>query len=322
MKTLSAALLLSVLLGCLAGCDGGSGQQAADGKRRLKLQLYWKPEPQFGGFYEAQRIGAFAKRGLEVEIVPGGAGEPSEAIVGAGRAEFGLSSADQVLISRARGNNLVAIFTTYQVNPQAIMAPASRGLEKLEDVFAGGTLAIEQGKPFSLFLRRKFGFDRLQVVPSPFGDLAEFRSRNDYAMQCFLTAEPLMARRAGIEPRVFLIADSGFNPYVGLVVASESFVLANRQLVDDFVAAIEEGWTSYLSDPAPANELMRKLNPTMDEQTFQESAEAQKPLIAVKPPMKIGSMSRQRWETLATQLGELGLVPNSLDVGKCYILRD
>lgn len=322
MKAICSILLLGLAFGLLAGCDSASSQQSADGKRKVKLQLYWKPEPQFGGFYEAQRIGAFARRGLDVEIVPGGAGEPSEAIVGAGRAEFGLSSADQVLISRARGNNLVAVFTTYQVNPQAIMAPANRGLRRLDDVFASGTLAIEQGKPFSLYLQKKYGFDRLQVVPSPFGDLSEFRSRNDYAMQCFITSEPLMARRAGIEPSVFLIADSGFNPYVGLVIAGESFVANNRKLVDDFVAAIEEGWSSYLADPAPANEMMRKLNPTMDEQTFRESAEAQKPLVLGSPAVRVGSMTRDRWTLLASQLVDLGLIPASVEPDKCYLPRD
>jgi NitT/TauT family transport system substrate-binding protein len=321
MKQLGFVVMLAFLVGCLSGCEDSSSQQTADGKRKVKLQLYWKPEPQFGGFYEAQRIGAFARRGLEVEIIPGGAGEPSEAIVGAGRAEFGLSSADQVLISRARGNNLVAVFTTYQTNPQAIMAPAARGLTKLDDVFTGGTLAIEQGKPFSLFLEKKFGFEKLQVVPSPFGDLSEFRTRNDYAMQCFITSEPLMARRAGLDPKVFLISDSGFNPYVGLVVATESFVQQNRKIVDDFVAALEEGWTSYLADPTPANEMMRQLNPTMDEQTFRESAEAQKPLVLGTPAVPIGAMSKQRWDTLASQLVDLNLIPSVGDVDKCYIPR-
>ena len=322
MKSLGLLLALGFFLAAVAGCDRPASQQSADGKRKVKLQLYWKPEPQFGGFYEAQRIGAFAKRGLEVEIIPGGAGEPSEAIVGAGRAEFGLSSADQVLISRARGNNLVALFTTYQTNPQAIMTPAARDVSRLDDIFTGGTLAIEQGKPFSLYLEKKFGFGKLQVVPSPFGDLGEFRSRNDYAMQCFVTSEPLMARRAGLEPKVFLISDSGFNPYVGVVITTESFVQQNRKVVDDFVAALEEGWTSYLQDPAPANAIMQRLNPTMDEQTFRESAEAQKPLVQETPETRIGAMSKQRWDTLAAQLVELKVIPSAADADKCYIPRN
>ena len=47
------------------------------------IALNWKPEPEFGGLYEAQRIDAFAKHGLDVEIT-GGPGAPVVQMVAAG----------------------------------------------------------------------------------------------------------------------------------------------------------------------------------------------------------------------------------------------
>ncbi len=40
---------------------------------KIRLALNWKPDPQFGGFYAAP----YDKHGLDVEILPGGAGTPT-----------------------------------------------------------------------------------------------------------------------------------------------------------------------------------------------------------------------------------------------------
>src|SRR5881275_2553714 len=119
---------------------------AACGKpSKIRLALNWKPDPQFGGFYAAP----YQKHGLDVDVLPGGAGTPTVQMIGAGSAEFGVVSADEILLARARGNDVVALFAAFQNNPQGIMAHASRKLESIGDVLKGGTLAIQSGLPYA-----------------------------------------------------------------------------------------------------------------------------------------------------------------------------
>ena len=68
-------------------------------------------------------------------------------------------------------------------------------------------------------------------------------------------------------------------------------------------------------DPAKANEYMGRLNPTMDSQTFKESAEAQKPLIesADTKRLGLGAMRLERWQTLVQQLLELKVIDKAAD---------
>ena len=54
-------------------------------------------------------------------------------------------------------------------------------------------------------------------------------------MQCFVTSEPLAAKRIGIEPQTFLIAESGYNPYTTVLVARRSLVKKHPQVVRDMV---------------------------------------------------------------------------------------
>jgi NitT/TauT family transport system substrate-binding protein len=141
------------LLGLLAAC----GKSA-----KIKLALDWKPEPEFGGFYAAP----YTQHGLDVEILPGGAGTPTVQMVGAGSVDFGIVSGDEVVLARSHGNDVVALFAVFQNNPAGIMAHASRNLTNIGDVLKEGTLAIQSGLPFARLLARKYGFIRL-VATSP-----------------------------------------------------------------------------------------------------------------------------------------------------------
>ena len=277
---------------------------------KLKLALDWVPEPEFGGFYSARETGAFARNGLEVEVLGGGAGAPVPQMVATGKADFGTTSADELLVARSRGADLVPLFAVYQVSPMAIMAHASRGITSLEQLLsAGGTLAIEPGAPYTVFLKKKYGFDKMKVVPYS-GGVARFVADKEYAQQCFLTSEPLVAKKQGAEPVVFKVADEGFNPYVTLVVTRRELLQRSPEQVRGFVQAVREGWRSYLENPKPANDIMVKLNTAMAPETFAEVAEVQKQLIETDETRAkgLGVLSRERFETLGQQLVDLGLL--------------
>src|SRR4051812_17919825 len=132
---------------------------------KVTMALNWVPEPEFGGIYAAKEQGAFAKHDLDVDIKPGGAGAPTWQRVATGQVEFGVSSADEVVIARANGADVIGIFTIYQTCPQGIMVHESRGLKSIDEVFKSGTLALEIGLPYGKFLEKKYGFSGVKRVP-------------------------------------------------------------------------------------------------------------------------------------------------------------
>src|SRR6476659_2540521 len=110
----SAPLLLCVSAFIfLGGCDSKDASNST-GPQKVSLQLNWKPEPQFGGFYAAKETIAFTRHGLDVEIVPGGVGTPTVQMVAAGKVAFAVVSADEVILSRANGADVVALLAVYQ----------------------------------------------------------------------------------------------------------------------------------------------------------------------------------------------------------------
>ncbi len=276
---------------------------------KVKLALNWVPEPEFGGFYAAREGGAFSRQGLDVEILGGGAGVPVMQMVATGQMDFGIVGADELLTARARGVDVLPLFAVYQTSPQGLMAHASRGAKNISDVLASGTVSLEPGLPYAAYLKKKFGFDKVKVVPYD-GGVARFVADETFAQQCFITSEPIAARKQGVEPTVFLVAEEGFNPYLAVVIIRRELSTKQPARVKAFLAAVREGWRAYLDDPAPANAVMAKLNTSMDLETFTAAAKAQHPLIetAETKARGLGTMSRERWETLGRQLVELGLI--------------
>ena len=315
-QLLKATIVMILAVTVWTACDNSKNSPGSASRPKVTLQLNWKPEPQFGGFYAAKVDGTYTKHGLDMTVTAGGAGAPTVDMIGAGTVPFAIVSADEIVRARAMGNFIVALFAVYQTNPQGIMTRASRGFKGLADIFTHpGILAMERGLPYSDFLQKKYGFGKLKIVPSPFGDLSLYRTEKNYSMQCFVTSEPLAAKKTGIEPQTFLIADSGYNPYTTVLATSDRYLKANPQIVRAVVDAVREGWQTYLADPAKTNEYMGKLNPTMDAQTFKESAEAQKPLIqnAETKSAGVGVMALDRWQTLVRQLVELKVIDKPVE---------
>ena len=290
----------------------------------VTVQLNWLPEPEFGGIYAALEDGLFAAAGLDVTILKGGPDVPAVPMTASGRVTFGVAAADEVVSLRAKGADIVAVFATYQTSPQAIMVRADRAVDGIPALLAqGGTLIAQPGLAYLKHLKRAYGLERTRIVPYGSGALAQFLDpkRSDVAMQCFVFAEPIAARARGVEPKVFLIADTGFDPYTAVIVVRGDWLRANRELVARFVGALREGWARYLADPGPTNAVMARLNTAMDLATFAAGARAQEALIAGGDAASrgLGVMTEARWAKLAGQLLELGVVDRPVPAADCFV---
>jgi NitT/TauT family transport system substrate-binding protein len=275
---------------------------------KVRLQLNWIPEPEFGGIYAAEQDGLFAKEGLAVEIVKGAAGTPAAQMTAGGQVEFGVVGGDQVLSLREKGGDLVAVFAIFHTSPMGVMVRAESPYRTLEDLWkSDATVAMETGLPFVRYLKQKWPGSKVRMVPTGTG-LAAFERGTVAAQQCFISAEPVQMELKKVPVRVFSLAESGYDPYTVTVAANGRFLKEHRAECAAFVRALREGWTRYLAAPAKYNPGIAKLNPAMALEAMDVAAAKQHDLIAPKAGQAIGAMTRERWTTLAAQLKELGTI--------------
>ncbi len=308
-------IVLAALVALTLGCGGkkdneapAAGSGSGPAAKTLTLTHDWVPEPEFGGFYAARESGAFAKQGLDIDIKPRGQGETWK-LVSEGVTDFATTAADQVLVARGQGADVVAIFAVYQTSPQGIMVHKARGFTKIDDVFTtAGTLEAEDAT-WLKFLRKKIATTTVTLTSNSPG-IATFLAKPDLSKQCFVTSEPLQATTAGSDPQTFLIADAGYNPYTTVVIARGEMVRKDPATVKKMILALREGWRGYLDNPAAANAVMGKLNHEMDEATFIAVGKVQAPLIetAETKATALGDMTKERWQTLGQQLVDLAVI--------------
>lgn len=141
LRHVKASFIFTALGLTIQGCS----------KPTIDLALNWKPEPEFGGFYEgAMPNGEYEKAGLKVVVVPGGAGQPVAQMVAAKKVKFGISTADELIIARNQGAKIVGVFAVYQTDPHAFMVRPSRKIKTLKELFqTEGTIAMQNGLPYT-----------------------------------------------------------------------------------------------------------------------------------------------------------------------------
>lgn len=283
---------------------------AAFAAEPVKLALNWKPEPQFGGFYAASLTKADEKRGLKFEILEGGSGTPTVQMLANGKVDFAVVSAEEIIINNERnpGNKVIALFATYQVNPQVILCRREKGFTSLKQVFESNvTLAMQSGLSYAQYLKAKYPKAKARIVPYA-GGISNYVSDVNFCQQGFATSEPLLADKAGKPAKAFLVADEGFNPYTTVLAVREEMLSEKPEIAQKAVDAVRDGWSAYVNNPAETNKFMARLNKAMDAETFERSATAQAQLIHTTDPL--GHMTSERWEQLAKQLKDLKVIKN------------
>ncbi len=288
----------------------------------LKLALNWKAEPQFGGFYAAQFNGDFTRNNLQVDIIEGGSGTPTVQMLAANKVDYAIVSADEIIVAHDRGaSNIVALFATYQTNPQAIMTHAERGFASIADVMHGdGLLLWQSGLAYAQYFKKHYA--PIKVTTAPYlGGIGNFQNDAKISQQCFVTSEPLAAEKAGVKIKTFMVADSGYNPYTTVLATTREHLQKNPEQVKNVVESVRAGWSAYLQNSEPTNAKMAQLNKAMDLPTFLASAQAQRILIETKDGQKLGSMTAQRWQTLVEQLLEIKMIKTAIPADQLFVDR-
>ncbi|MDG2045720.1 MAG: ABC transporter substrate-binding protein [Halioglobus sp.] len=309
------------LLGCLLAIAWSTQLLAQQvDSTGVVLALNWKPEPQFGGFYAAQMQGYYQDNNLDVSIIEGGSGTPTIQMLAAGKVDYAIVSADEVVIAHARGaTNIVALFATFQISPQAIMTHAERDFTSIEEILhSDGVLLWQAGLPYSQYLKKEYA--PIKAFTAPYlGGIGSFQNDSKISQQCFISSEPLTAVAAGLKIKTFLVADSGYNPYTTVLATTSERWTSSPSEIKAMIAAVRSGWNNYLEKPAHTNSAMQALNKAMSAETFGQSAQAQKELIRTKTTAHIGEMTLARWQTLGDQLLDLKIIQNPVSAKDLFI---
>jgi NitT/TauT family transport system substrate-binding protein len=317
------AVAAAVLAGALALSPVAAQAQALD---KVRFGTNWVAEAEHGGFYQALADGTYKKYGLEVEIVPGGPNVNNRILLPVGKLDF-FMSANTLQSFDAVEQNIptVAVAASFQKDPQVFVAHPDVG--KFEDLKTRTLFVSKEGMPtYFQWLKSDHGFDETKVKPYTFNAQPFLADRNS-AMQGYVTSEPFVIEtQAGFKPKVFLLADYGFNAYSTLIETRRDLIEKRPELVQRFVDASAIGWYHYLyGDSRPGNELIKKHNAEMTDALLAYSIAKMKEYGIVDSgdtvKLGIGAMTDAHMKSFFDKMVRAGVVKAGIDYKRAYTLR-
>jgi NitT/TauT family transport system substrate-binding protein len=221
----------------------------------------------------------------------------------------------------------VAVAAMFQKEPQVLLAHPDQGIETFADLKKLTLFISKEGlASYYQWLKADFGFSEAQVKPYTFNP-QPFLADKKSAMQGYVTSEPYAVEKAaGFKPKIFLIADQGFDSYSTLIETRRELVEKRPDLVQRFVDASIIGWYNYIyGDNRAANALIRRHNPEMTDELLAYSVAKMKDYGIVdsgdSATLGIGAMSDARMKNFYDKMVRVGVVKASVDPRRSYTLQ-
>ena len=258
---------LAVLLLGLWPADG-AGQQ----RDEVRLQLKWRAQAQFAGYYAARALGFYEAEKLDVAIRPGGPDLASEKVVADGGAEFGIGWLPSLLAARDHGVPLVNIAQVFAHSGMRQIAFKASGIRGVPDLRGRRVAVWLGGTEVELFATlEKHRIDRgrdVTIVPQPF-DMGLFLRKEVDAAAAMTYNEYKQVLDAGVKPADLVVID--FNREGTAMLEDGVFVREDwlrddrsRQIATRFLRASLRGWAACRRSPADCVEIVLREDPALD----------------------------------------------------------
>jgi NitT/TauT family transport system substrate-binding protein len=152
----------------------------------------------------------------------------------------------------------------------------------------------------------------------------QFLVDRNVAQQGYVTSEPFTIEKAGVKPKVFLLAQYGYPPYAQTIVALEKTLKNRPDMVRRFYQATAQGWRSYLKQPDAGNRLIKEANPQMPDDVIRYGVATMKQyqLVDGGDARKLGilCMTDSRWKQTYEFMVGAGMLKRETDWRKGYTL--
>jgi NitT/TauT family transport system substrate-binding protein len=288
---------------------------AASGADKITFLTSWFAQAEHGGFYQAKATGLYEKAGLDVTIRMGGPQVNGMQLLLAGETDFMMGYDLQVLKMLEQGLPVVTVATSFQFDLQGMMTHDD--VASLADLKDKTILVATSGRTtWWPWLKAKYKYTDEQTKPYTFNLQPFFADRN-VVQQSYPSSEPFQAKQQGVPVKFFLFARDGYPPYGTTMTTTRGFVDKNPDATARFVKASLEGWKSYLSDPAPANALIKADNPKMGDAQIAFAVEQLRALKVLDggdaQTMGIGIITEARWKATYDFMVAAGLLKPEVD---------
>ena len=315
-KSLVLILFIIAIFMLIMPCSAGA--------ETLSYRLKWKFNTSVAGDIYADSAGYFKARGLDVKVKAGGVGINAIRELELGRAQFGVASADQVILAVEKGADIIVIAQLFQANPmQWIYRSDQPEIKTLADLtgrrigvtFGGNDDAIMK----TILARGNLGKNDVTLISVQGNALPFFKKDADlwpvYRNSQGVSYEDKLAREnEGV--LFFNPQDFGVSFVANSVVTTGKLYKKQPELVKSFLSALLSAWEDAMTATHEGAVLraVKQLDGGINDDIRKKQLAATRTLIKPGPKTRIGRIDTAGWEQTETILLNEGQIKNRVGI--------
>ncbi len=228
----------------------------SNGLQKVSLQLQWKHQFEFAGFYAAKYKGYYKDAGFDVEFVEHKDGIDQIQEVIDGKKTFGIWGTGLVAAA-LQGKDVVFLANYFKRSPLVLITQANLRLpiDLLNKRIMISKMDLKDAGLLNMFAEFNLGLKDIKRV-TPSYDINDFIDKKVDAYLAFLTNEPYFLQKKGIAYNVLDPNNYGVEQYDINLFSSKKYVKDNPQKARAFIEASNRGWEYALKHKEEIVELI------------------------------------------------------------------
>ena len=309
IKSLLATVLLQFLL----------AQTAVAAPESVSLQLFWKHQFEFAGYYAAKEKGFYRDANLDVDIREYASGINTLDEVVSGRADFATVASSSAL-SYLEGKPVTLLANIFKHSALVLLSARDAGIRIPADLSGKRIMltAQERNAVELVSFFSKSGIDRnsLHFIDHNFDALSLVNGQTD-VMSAYITNQPFTLQQQGIAYNILDPATYGIDIYGDSLIASTPLTQKRPELVEAFKQASLKGWAYALENPEEIIDLILANYNTSGKSREALQFEAAETAKLIRPESyPLGSIDLERLRRITSAHQENRNIEDEVDLGQ------
>jgi len=277
---------------------------------KISLQLLWKHQFEFAGFYIAKEKGFYKDVALDVTLKEYhfGTNIVDDVLQGVSDIAIGRSS---LVLSKLRGKDIILLNAVYQNSPYVLISKKRTDLQTIKDFKNKKIMLTDDLESLAAISSMMKAQD---ITPSDYTHISHSFNIEDLIEDkvdlstTYLSNEPFYLKEKNIAFTIFDPKDYGFNFYADILFTSQKYLELNTQKVSDFQKATLKGWNYAFHHIEETVELiLQKYNPqNKSREALLYEAKILKKLACIEK-IPFGTIKETRIEEIANIYRLLGM---------------
>ena len=282
---------------------------ALEAKKDIKVQLRWKHQFQFAGYYMALHKGFYENINLNVKLLEGDEKIDVVKTVLSKKADFGISNSSLIL-DYMKGLDVLNLGAIFQHSPNILLT--TKDFKSPVDLARDGKIALMGGDQDielkAMFSKEGIDLSKVKFVTNQ-NYFENFIEGKIEAINSYISNEPFVLNQKGLDFKIIDPRDYGLDFYGDTLFTSKLFYNNNYETVSAFRTATLKGWEYALENIEESVDVILKYYNTQNKskEALIYEANTLKKLIN-NDLVEIGHINRGRWENIALVYKDLGLV--------------